>query len=200
MDDVIVRDAATTLAITLFELIQDPCFRDLRQSGLIKRTVNPDFEDLTSKSFQFPSARLLVLLCQHWELSIMICGCIQRLEKLPPLAHQGCHLPYLSGKVEQTEMQAARYIIMSLEQMCNLGERCPTVQLRLIFPAQLVFAAFSRLEKRERMMATTTEVQASIEANVIVDHARTVQTLCLELQNRCAIGWHPGVATYREFS
>jgi hypothetical protein len=190
--DDIARREVTTLGIRLFQIDLDHWIQDLFKSGVIKEQASTDLEVLTPFSLSFPTSRLLVLLCQYWEFRTILCGCIDRLAALPPLQLKPAPpaLPVLAA--QRSDIQAGTYLIKSFEHMHKLAKVCPTVQLRFIWPVEMAFIVYYRLERRERMLVThVTDPEVSLAAKERADAARDVQAQCLNLQSRWAPGWHP---------
>lgn len=198
-EDAATRADAVALASELFELGDDLRVHDLMRSGGIDRVDSHDPDDLTPSSLKFRDVRVLALLCQYWEWRVVICGCIERLVSLDPIASPSCVFPHSSWKVQQSDVEAATYIAMSFRQMNTLVERCPSVKLGCIYPVQMVFSAFYRLEKRESLGVTgvhPSSCQLNSDITGGLDTARTMQSRCVELQNLYLRGWYPGVVTH----
>ena len=187
-EDVAARAEALALATELYALDLDTWIEELQDAGLLKttRTCDTRLRAMVDDSFCFPSFRVLSILVQYWELRIMICGCIQTLLSLPDSPSPS---PIYLQHVEISDLQSATNLIMSFDHLHKIARKCPAVELRSIFPMEMAFGAWFRLELREGLKAIR---DGDLEAEGTAKYARGMQIQCLELQNCWKRDWNTG--------
>jgi hypothetical protein len=184
-----MRTEATALALKLHRLSLEKWVKELFKLGMVQKVISSDMVHVTPQSLSFRSSRLLVLLCQYWETRILICGCIERLATLT--SNQSPSVLPLH-ETQSCEVDAAKNLVMSFEQMHTLAVSCAAVQLRFIFSIQMAFAAFYRLEQREEMKSVhSNDFETCQKAGEKAESLRNTQTRLVDLQDRWAPGWHP---------
>lgn len=219
-----VRLEATRLAHELFNLNLDSWIQTLKETRTLTTTTAREFQDMSPNCFVFSSTRLLILLVQYWEMRVLVCGCYQHLLRLSPAPATSSSSSSLDkvgrssqhhkvGQVEKTELQAAMRLIMALEELHETAThgRCRAVELRCIFPVQMIFAALYRCENRgvldiDVTMAAMVGGEGGGDGDDIgegrgaghvgqkiqaVKKSRHLQIQCIGVQNRWTKGFHP---------
>lgn len=193
-EDVSARIEAMSLAADLWSLQLEIWIHSLQETGLIDTvpTTELTMKDIVPFSFVFPSTRILSLLVQYWEQRILVCGCIQNLLNLSPLPI--CPAPCELQEAQYADIECATNLLMSFEQMLRMIKRCPVVQLRSIFPMEMAFGSYYRLEQREARPPCDGGFN-----HLKVSMARSMQVKCLELQNIWMKPWYSDVCNRLEY-
>jgi hypothetical protein len=191
-EDVNIRLEANSLAADLWSLELEIWIQSLQDTGLLETTptTEPTMRDIVPFSFVFPSTRILSLLVQYWEHRIIVCGCVQNLLRLPPLSIGTA--PCEIQEAQYADIECATNLLMSFEQMLQMCQRCPVIQLRSIFPMEMAFGSYYRLEQRE-----SHAVDGGFN-HLKVSMARSMQVKCLELQNIWMKPWYSDSASGRQ--
>ena len=178
---------ASSLATELYALNVDDWIEELQEKGILNvyPTSDTRLKSMVENSYHFPSTRLLSVLIQYWEFRTMVCGTLQTLLDVP-----GLYLPLVDrAEVQRNDVNAAESLIMCFEHMHKIAQKCPVVELRFVFPMEMAFGAWYRLEQRERLTARLT---GDDEADMRASAARDMQIRCLENQNWWKQHWSPG--------
>jgi hypothetical protein len=191
-EDANIRLEAISLAADLWSLQLEIWVQSLQDTGLLDTapTTEPTMKDIVPFSFVFPSTRILSLLVQYWEHRVIVCGCLQNLLSLLPLPIGPA--PCEIREAQHADIECATNLLMSFEQMLQMSQRCPVIQLRSIFPMEMAFGSYYRLEQRE-----SHAIDGGFN-HLKVSMARSMQVKCLELQNIWMKPWYSDCDTGRK--
>ena len=186
-EDIEARTRATGLAYELYSLSLDWWIVDLHDAKALRTVpaLNSDVMDITPNAFRFESTQLLALVLQYFESRALVCGCIDTLSQLPLLPKRPW--PFDTLAVQLEDLLTAKNIAMSFEQLQQLSEICPVMDLRQIWPLQVSCFTWCRIEKRRRMLLLPDQWNA----DPIIQDARKKQHQMMRLQQRWRKGWLP---------
>ena len=186
-EDFEARKCATGLAYELYSLSLDWWIDKLHDAKALRTVpaLDSDVMDITLNAFRFDSTQLLALVLQYFESRALVCGCINTLSRLPLLTD--CLWPFDTLAVQREDFQTANNIAMSFEQLQQLSEICPVMDLRQIWPLQVACFTWCRIEKRRRMLLLPDQRNA----DPVIQDARKKQNQMLRLQERWRKGWLP---------
>ena len=186
-EDIEARTCATGLAYELYSLSLDWWIDDLHDAEALRTVPALDavVMEITPNAFRFDSTQLLALVLQYFESRALVCGCIDSLSRLPLLPE--CLWPFDTLAVQQEDLHTANHIAMSFEQLQQLSEVCPVMDLRQIWPLQVACFTWCRVEKRRKMLLLPDQWST----DPIVTKALKKQTQMMRLQKRWRKGWLP---------
>lgn len=140
---------ALSVATTIWSRLPSVYIEQLlgSQSTQVATPPAPEIEDVIADTLNFNTLKQFLLCMRYWSVTIHISALIQNLWSHFPEACALAALPD-SSKVENAEIQAAKFIVRSLSYGYLFSSSLPLVPLRVLGPLALSVGPWYRLAKR----------------------------------------------------